>query len=126
METLQTFAERLRFARLRAKMSQEELARRADVSKASISKAESSVSQEFLMTTLFRVADALMIDPRWLATGQSPVPDSAVGLPGEIGLNEAFSKLPQDIREPLQQIIDATARAGEQRYWRWVQELEGK
>ncbi len=126
MDNFQTFSERLRYARLRAKMSQEDLARKVDISKASVSKAESGVSHEFLMVTLFKVADALMIDPRWLATGKNPVPDSAIGIPGEIGLNEAFVKLPQELREPLQKIIDATARAGEQRYWRWVQELEGK
>ncbi len=124
METFNTFAERLKYARQRAKMSQEELARRVNVSKATISKAEMGLTQDMMMNTLFAMADAMMIDPRWLATGKSPITDSAVGLPGSVGLNEAFGKLPSDLREPLMQLIDAAATAAEQRYWKWIAEWD--
>lgn len=121
---MDTFAARLKYARQRAKMSQEELARKLDISKASISKIEMNLTQEVLMTTLFRMADAMQIDPRWLATGSSPVGESAIGLPGESALMEAYAQLPIDMREPIRELIEKSATAARQRYWQWIEERD--
>ena len=123
---MDTFAERLRYARHRAKLSQDELARKVDCTKSTLSKAEAGLTQEVLMTTLFRIADSLMIDPRWLATGKHSVAESGVGIPGAVGLNEAFAKLPEDLREPIKTMIEAAAKAAEQRYWKWIAEWDQK
>ena len=123
---METFAERLRYARHRAKLSQDELSHKVGCTKSTLSKAESGISQEVLMTTLFKIADALMIDPRWLATGKHAINESMVGVPGAVGLNEAFAKLPEDLQGPLRTIIETAAQAAEQRYWKWIAEWDKK
>lgn len=123
---MDTFAERLKYARQRAKMSQEELARRVGISKASVSKCEMGLTSDVYMSTLFKMADAVQIDPRWLATGKAQIVDSAVGLPGATGLLEAFSQLPSEIASPLRSLVEATATAAEQRYWKWIAERDNR
>ena len=123
---MDTFAERFKYARTRAKMSQDELARRTDVSKASISKVEMGLTSDVYMTTLFHLADAMSIDPRWLATGKKPVGDTAIGLPGEAGIMTAWHELPEDIREPLRMLIDKAAIASKQRFWQWIEERDSR
>ena len=123
---MNTFAERLKYARQRAKMSQDELAHRINVSKANISKIEMGLTANCYMDTLFKMADAMSIDPRWLATGKSPVGDSAVGLPGATGLVEAFATLPDELATPLRTLIEAAATAAEQRYWKWIAERDNR
>jgi transcriptional regulator with XRE-family HTH domain len=123
---MDTFAQRLKYARQRAKMSQEELARKLDVSKAMISKVEMGLTQDVYMTTLFHMADAMSIDPRWLATGKSPVGETAIGLPGESGILEAWAELPEEIREPLRELVEKAAKASKQRYWAWIEERDNR
>jgi transcriptional regulator with XRE-family HTH domain len=123
---MNTFAQRLKYARARAQMSQEELARKLDITKSAISKVEMGLTHDVVMTTLFAMADALSIDARWLATGKAPVGDSAIGVPGETGLLEAWSKLPTDLREPLKEMIEKSAVASDQRYWQWIAEKDNR
>lgn len=123
---MDTFAQRLKYARGRASMSQEELARKLDVSKASISKIEMGLTQDVLMTTLFRMADVLSIDPRWLATGKAPIGETGVGLPGQAGLVEAWAELPAAIRDPIRQLVEEAATAARQRYWAWIEERDNR
>lgn len=105
-------------------MSQEELARRLDISKASISKVEMGLTKAVMMDTLFNMADAMSIDPRWLATGKSPHGESSIGLPGEAALLEAYSELPADLREPIRALIEKAATSARQRYWQWIEERD--
>ena len=123
---MDTFAARLKYARQRAKLSQEELARKLDISKASISKIEMGLTKEVMMTTLFRIADALMIDPRWLATGSSPIAESSVGLPGDSALIDAYGQLPKELKEPIKDLIEKAATASRQRYWQWIEERDNR
>jgi transcriptional regulator with XRE-family HTH domain len=118
-----TFADRLKYARARAKISQESLAHKCGITKASVSKFELGLTQSPAMETLFALADILQVDPRWLATGKNhnPSTDSPVL---RIDANKALSQLPAELREPIINMIESAAHAAEQRYWAWVKERE--
>ncbi|UZX96155.1 helix-turn-helix domain-containing protein [Yersinia ruckeri] len=65
-----TLAERVSERRLALNLSQEDLAKKAGVSRVAISKAELGLTKNFNGDTLFNVARALLCNPEWLQTGK--------------------------------------------------------
>ncbi|CQI92249.1 LexA family protein [Yersinia frederiksenii] len=65
-----TLAERVSERRAALNLSQEELARKAGVSRVAISKAELGLTKNFNGDTLFNIARALLCNPEWLQTGK--------------------------------------------------------
>lgn len=65
-----TLAERVSNRRAALKLSQEELAKKAGVSRVAISKAELGLTKNFNGDTLFNIARALLCNPEWLQTGK--------------------------------------------------------
>jgi transcriptional regulator with XRE-family HTH domain len=118
-----TFAERMKKARGRAQISQESLANRCGITKASISKIELGLVQNVAMETLFKLADMLQVDPRWLATGKNNAPEGEAPVL-RFDANKLLASLPHDLREPMLDMIEKTSKAAEQRYWEWVKERE--
>lgn len=68
-----TLGERVSKRRADLQMSQEELAKKAGVSRVAISKAELGLTKNFNGDTLFNVARALRCDPEWLQTGKGNI-----------------------------------------------------
>jgi transcriptional regulator with XRE-family HTH domain len=66
-----TFAKRLQEARARAGITQQQLADACGLTKGAVSAWENAVTDGILAENLFCVADALHVDPRWLAVGES-------------------------------------------------------
>ncbi|KMW73323.1 repressor [Photorhabdus luminescens subsp. luminescens] len=64
------FAERLIKSRKKAKLTQQELAEKAKVTRVAISKAEQGLTKTFNANTLFKIAKVLKVDPIWLQTGK--------------------------------------------------------
>ena len=62
-------AGRLRKSREDAFLSQEELAKRAGVQAATVSRIERGVIDEPYLSTLRKLAKALDVDPKWLRSG---------------------------------------------------------
>jgi transcriptional regulator with XRE-family HTH domain len=111
-----SFATRLKRARDRANLSQDELARHVDISKASISKIEQGLTNDVLMSTLFRMADRLSVDPRWLATGVTTGAHhtsfkQADAVLARHELAAVLDSLPTDVRDALVELAKVTARA---------------
>jgi transcriptional regulator with XRE-family HTH domain len=78
-----TFAKRLKDARAAAGLTQQQIADACGLTKGAVSAWEQGVTDSILAENLFCVADALRVDPRWLATGvESDVPSMAA-LPPE-------------------------------------------
>nr|WP_247718979.1 S24 family peptidase [Morganella morganii] len=73
---MSTFGERLFERRSELGMSQDELARKTGVSRVAISKIELGDSQDTRSTNLFKIAEALQCDPRWLLNGDGAPPAS--------------------------------------------------
>jgi transcriptional regulator with XRE-family HTH domain len=117
------FAERMKKARARSQISQESLAHRCGITKASISKIELGLVQNVAMETLFKLADMLQVDPRWLATGKNQAPEGDAPVL-RFDANKLLASLPGDLRDPLLDMIEKSSKAAEQRYWEWVKERE--
>ena len=66
-----TFAKRLQEARAKAGITQQQLADACGLTKGAVSAWENAVTDGILAENLFCVADALHVDPRWLAVGES-------------------------------------------------------
>lgn len=64
-------------------LSQEELAKKAGVTRVAISKAELGLTKNFNGDTLFNVARALKCDPEWLQTGKGSFKGSSVSTTSE-------------------------------------------
>jgi transcriptional regulator with XRE-family HTH domain len=98
-----SFAKRLRQARVAARMTQQQVADACGVTDGAVSAWENGVAAGIIAETLFCVADALCVDPRWLATGQgSPasLPDVAASL----------GELPPDQQEAVRALIRSLKR----------------
>lgn len=67
MSKIETFAERLKASRKRLGLSQQEVAQRAGIKQTSYSELEQGRSK--MTRSLLQLADALRVDPHWLATG---------------------------------------------------------
>lgn len=68
MEKIETFGDRLKFARKKIKMTQEELATKIDVKQNLISRLESG--QVTTTSKVVQIADALTVSVYWLQTGK--------------------------------------------------------
>lgn len=119
---MKTFAERLKHARTRAQLSQDSLAHRAGVTKGAISQWENATASGCKIDTLFNLADALMVDARWLATGHGE-PETTTELPHHLQAGKSLDKLPQAARDPLVKLIQAFAEASDERFWKWAKEV---
>jgi transcriptional regulator with XRE-family HTH domain len=64
-----TFAKRFRESRLKAGLTQEELAHAIGVTNRTVSAWETGRAADVLAENLFAAADKMGVDPRWLATG---------------------------------------------------------
>ncbi len=64
-----TFGKRVKEARKRARISQEALARRADMSLRGVAKIEQGNVVDPHFSTLEKLAEVLGVDPLWLVTG---------------------------------------------------------
>jgi transcriptional regulator with XRE-family HTH domain len=64
-----TFAKRLQEARAKSGLTQQQLADACGLTKGAVSAWENGLTDSILAENLFCVADALRVDPRWLATG---------------------------------------------------------
>lgn len=119
---MKTFAERLKYARTRAQLSQDSLAGKANITKGAISQWENGVASGCKIDTLFNLADALMVDARWLATGHGE-PETTTELPHHLVAAKSLDKLPAEAREPLVKLIQSFANAADERFWRWAKEV---
>jgi transcriptional regulator with XRE-family HTH domain len=73
---MDTLAKRLTWARERAKLTQEELAKKAGVSQGTIGNLEAGIRDTARKIT--SIARALDVDVNWLADGEGPAPDQVV------------------------------------------------
>jgi len=64
-----SFAKRLKESRLKAGLTQEELAQAIGVTNRTVSAWETGRAADVLAENLFAAADKMKVDPRWLATG---------------------------------------------------------
>lgn len=65
-----TFAKRFREARAAAGLTQRQLADACGISDRTVSAWETGVAEGIIAEHLFRAADAMRVDARWLATGE--------------------------------------------------------
>lgn len=79
-----SFSKRLHEARTRAGLTQQQVADACGLTKGAVSAWENGVTDSILAENLFCVADALGVDPRWLATGQESETASMAALSPEI------------------------------------------
>ena len=97
-----SFGKRLRDARSAAGLTQQQLGDACGVTDGAVSAWENGVTAGIIAETLFSVADALRVDPRWLATGEgsaSSLSDVARSL-GELPVEqqEAFRALIRSLK----------------------------
>lgn len=90
---MNTFAERLRFARSLRRLTQAELARACGISQGAVANYESN-SRQF-PRAIFRLAAALKVSAQWLAEGIGPMDYEAPALTGSrYGLADGNPELP--------------------------------
>ena len=82
---MKTLAERLEYALILREITQSELARRAGVSRGTISNVMKGVAKNFNAEISLKVAKALEVDPYWLILGEGkPIKETIqMGLPEE-------------------------------------------
>jgi transcriptional regulator with XRE-family HTH domain len=98
-----SFANRLKWARTRAGVTQQQIADQCGLSNRTLSALERGKAQSVLSDNLYCVADFLRVNPRWLVTGTGS-PDDSESLSAEI------DKLPPEQREALRHIIESMRR----------------
>lgn len=96
---LTTFADRIDYAITQAGMSPADLARAIGLSRAAVSKWMTGDTKSVRPDNLFKAADHLRVNPRWLATGQ--------GEPWEEDYNRILAKLPSNEREHARAVLQA-------------------
>ena len=90
---MNTFADRLRFARSLRQLTQAELARASGISQGAVANYESSTRR--FPKAIFRLAAALKVSAQWLAEGVGPMEYEAPALAGShTGLAEGQIKSP--------------------------------
>ncbi len=78
-----SLGERVSQRRSELDLSQEELAKKAGVTRVAISKAELGLTKNFNGDTLFNVARALKCDPEWLQTGKGSIASHSANFAAE-------------------------------------------
>lgn len=90
--------------------------------KAAVSKWENDPDINIELATFFKLADALDIDPRELATG---APQKTRELaPHRLSLINAYGRLPPDVRIPIRGLIETLDAAGAARYAEWSKDRQ--
>jgi SOS-response transcriptional repressor LexA len=119
-----SLAQRLKQSREKAQISQRELAKRSGLSQQLISKLENGLVES--TTEVFRLAEALRVEPRWLATGLTEGRDNntAVG-PAIMAyvplISWVAAGLWRDVADPYpagmgEAMVPATCRVGPNAY----------
>ncbi len=97
------FATRLKWARDRAGVTQQQIANQCGISNRTISALEKGRAHDILGENLYCIADFLRVSPRWLVRGTGS-PDDSDSLSAEI------EKLPAEQREAIKHIIETMRR----------------
>jgi transcriptional regulator with XRE-family HTH domain len=95
-----TLSERLIGAMEIAEISKAELARMVGVTRSAVTHWVNGTSPNIRPEHLFRIADALNIEARWLATGEGPRARQRLSLQ-QTRLLDAYHQLPPDAREAV-------------------------
>jgi transcriptional regulator with XRE-family HTH domain len=98
-----SFAARLKWARKRAGVSQQQIADQCGLSNRTISALERGTAAGILGNNLYCVSDFIRVNPRWLVTGLGS-PDDADSLGAEI------EKMPPEQQEVIRRMIEAMRR----------------
>lgn len=100
-----------------------ELAAKIGVTKGAISKWETTASPDIALDTFFKLADALEVDPRELATGKRVATPKIADIPQRrIDLIRMYGRLPFAVRQPIRALIETLAAAQNDRYQTWARE----
>lgn len=102
-----TLAARIKDARIRAGLSQAELARRCDISQPSLHDLESGKSKSARGITLIRLAEALGQTPEWLAGAKGVRQDSTPKNVAEESLLSDFRRLTSTEKKVVLRMIRA-------------------
>lgn len=93
-------------------LTQEQLAQKAKCTKGAVSQWETGDVHNLRLARLFKVADALQVEPRWLAVGegpQEPVRRPDRGTPDKIvRLSRRLADLPEEEQALLLKIFERT------------------
>lgn len=100
---------RIRTARKDRKMTGQELATAAGVTKGAVSQWEKGNVRNLRLEHLFKVADALRVEPRWLATGEGErSPRGATPAPLDTAEAEAIARLRDSIPDWRKYVLSLT------------------
>lgn len=99
---MDNIAKRLRWARERAGMTQEQLAMKADVTKDIIAQIEAGRSER--PRRFLEIARALNVSPGWLAFGET---EYETLTERDLARAKAIADLPEHLREAVDSIINA-------------------
>lgn len=107
---------RIRSRRSELDLTQAQLAQKAKCTKGAVSQWETGDVKNLRIARLFRVADALHVNPRWLAVGEGPKSVVRYDEPGRKGtpdkvvrLAQRLADLPADEQALLFKIFERTA-----------------
>lgn len=93
---METFPERLQHALDNAEITPAELARRAFISRASVSLYLSGQTKAPTHAVMLRIAKALSVDPEWLSGNKKPSRRPAAVIPEGADINRLFEMLLED------------------------------
>lgn len=93
--------QRIKATRLELGLKQQDLADAAGVSTAAISQVESGDTKNLKLPHLFAIADAMKVNPRWLAIGKGPRFMRAAILALAAALTSMWPGSEPDAQEPL-------------------------
>lgn len=102
-----SFAERLKEARTRAQVTQQDIADACGITTAAISKWENGKTEDVFADHIFCVADFLRVDPRWLATGRGPTPRPRTALDEIVA---GLEHLPAEQQEAVRALVQSLKR----------------
>lgn len=101
---------RLRYARKKRKLSQVKLASLSGVKQGSISDLERNESKAFRGNTLVSVANALRVNPEWLAHGKGSMERQNIPLSDRaVSVAQAFDRIGPEMQEKIAAMILAMA-----------------
>lgn len=101
---------RLRYARKKRKLAQAKLASMAGVKQGSISDLERNESKAFRGNTLVSVANALRVNPEWLAHGKGSMERQNITLSDRaVSVAQAFERLAPELQDKFADMIHAMA-----------------
>lgn len=107
---------RIKRLRQRAGLTQEQLARACHVSRSAVALWETDNTKTLKPEHLFAAADALGVDPKYLATGREPVASGLTELPQQTRLMlEAYTRLPMHLQEQVSALVKMMAVSPEHR-----------